>query len=89
MNIHPDKPLDGFTLRDIRGTAGSGMRIANVRGAVIERVDVRIAGGPMLAIANVIGRGLEGATRLPAPAAPSPVLPAATPYRLGMTSRLE
>jgi polygalacturonase len=89
VNIHPDKPLDGFILRDIHGAADSGMRIANVRGAVIERVDVRIASGPMLAIANVTGRGLEGATRLPAPAAPPPVLPAATPYRLGMTSRLE
>ena len=87
-NLHPDKPLEGFFFRDVHGTAGSGMRIANVRGAVIERVDVQIAAGPKLAIANVSGRGLEGAVPLAAPATPQPVIPAATPYQLGMTSPL-
>jgi polygalacturonase len=35
VNIHPDKPLDGFTLRNITGTAGKGMSLANMRNVTL------------------------------------------------------
>lgn len=85
VNIHPDKPLDGFVLRDVTGTAGKGIRLANIRGAVLEKIDVAIADGAKLATANVSGRGLESAQPLTAPPLTAPVA-AGQPYRLGMES---
>ena len=86
VNIHPDKPLDGFTLRNITGTAGKGMSLANMRNVTLANIDVTVAQGPKLAISNVTGRGLAGAAALPATVRPAPV-PAAEPaYRLGMVS---
>ncbi len=35
--IHPDKPLDGFSLTNISGTCGSGISLANIRNAVLEQ----------------------------------------------------
>lgn len=87
-HIHPDKPLDGFVLRDVHGTAGQGIRLANIRGAILEGIDVAIATGPRLAIVNVTGRGLRDATVLLAPPAPAPVPASVQPYRLGVTSPL-
>ncbi|MGF7149515.1 polygalacturonase [Sphingomonas zeicaulis] len=85
VNIHPDKPLDGFVLSDVTGTADKGMRLANIRGAVLQRIDVKIAEGAKLATANVSGRGLEGADLLTPPPLPDPVV-AGADYRLGMES---
>lgn len=86
VNIHPDKPLDGFTLRNITGTAGKGMSLANMRNVTLDRVDVTVAQGPKLAISNVTGRGLAGAAALAATVRPAPVPAAEPPYRLGMVS---
>jgi polygalacturonase len=86
VNIHPDKPLDGFTLRDITGTAGKGMSLANMRNVTLDKIDVTVAEGPKLATSNVTGRGLAGATALPPTARPAPVLAAEPPYKLGMVS---
>jgi polygalacturonase len=86
VNIHPDKPLDGFTLRNITGTAGKGMSLANMRNVTLDKVDVTVAEGPKLAISNVTGRGLTGAAALPETARPAPVLATEPPYRLGMMS---
>ena len=85
-NIHPDKPLEGFVLRNITGTAGRGMTLANIRGAVLQNIDVTIAEGPKLVINNVTGRGLEGAAALKPTERPTPVVATAPAYRLGMTS---
>jgi polygalacturonase len=86
VNIHPDKPLDGFVLRDITGTAGHGITLANMTNVTIENINVNVFSGPKVAIDNVTGRGLEGAARLIPPARPAPVEASATPYRLGMTT---
>ncbi|MBO9557725.1 MAG: right-handed parallel beta-helix repeat-containing protein [Caulobacter sp.] len=85
-NIHPDKPLDGFTLRDVTGTATKGMSLANMRNVTLDKVEVTVAEGPKLSISNVTGRGLAGATALPPTARPANVPAADPPYRLGMAS---
>ncbi len=36
VNIHPDKPLDGFTLRNVTGTAGKGMTLANMKNVTLD-----------------------------------------------------
>jgi polygalacturonase len=86
VNIHPDKPLDGFTLRDVTGTAGKGISLANMRNVTLKGIDVAVAEGPKLAISNVTGRGLDGAAALKPTERPAPVMAADPPYRLGMTS---
>src|SRR5690606_8594112 len=86
VNIHPDKPLDGFVLRDITGTAGRGITLANMTNVVIENVTVNVFSGPRLATDNVTGRGLDGAARLIPPDTPPPVTAGQPPYRLGMTT---
>jgi len=86
VNIHPDKPLDGFTLKDITGSAGRGMSLANMRNVTLKNIDVVVAEGPKLAISNVTGRGLAGAVSLNTAARPAPVQATEPPYRFGMTS---
>ncbi len=85
-NIHPDKPLDGFTLRNVTGSAGKGMSLANMRNVVLDHVDVTVAEGPRLATSNVTGRGLAGAAALEPTVRPADVVAADPPYRLGMVS---
>jgi polygalacturonase len=85
-NIHPDKPLDGFVLRNVTGTAGKGMSLANMRNVVLDHVDVAVTEGPKLATSNVTGRGLAGAAALEPTARPADVPTADPPYRLGMVS---
>ena len=84
--IHPDKPLDGLMLKDISGTSGHGITLANMRNVVVENLTVRVFSGPVLAMDNVTGRGLDNAARLIPPAVPAPVVAADRSYRLGMES---
>lgn len=63
VNIHPDRPLAGFTLRDIHGASERGIALANMRGVVLEGMHVDVKTGPLLTVANVTGRGLEGAAK--------------------------
>lgn len=86
VNVHPDKPLEGFVLREISGTSTRGMRLANMREVVLDGIRVNVAEGPKLATSNVRGRGLEGAVALPPTPRPAPVEAADSPYRLGMTT---
>lgn len=86
VNIHPDKPLDGFVLKDITGTAGKGMTLANIKNVILKNVAVTIAEGPKLAISNVTGKGLEGAASLAPTVRPADVVANQPPYKLGMTS---
>jgi hypothetical protein len=62
------------------------MTLANMRNVTLDKVDVVVASGPKLAISNVTGKGLAGATTLEPAARPAPVLAAEPPYRLGMVS---
>ncbi|WP_222950829.1 glycoside hydrolase family 28 protein [Sphingomonas sp. JC676] len=86
VNIHPDKPLERLVLRDISGTCGRGITLANIRGARIEGVAVSVFSGAKIAADNVTGHGLEGAVRLVALDRPPPVAAATPAYRLGMSS---
>ena len=78
--IHPDKPLQGFELRDVSGTCAKGISLANIKKAVIKNIDVTGYTGPLLSIHNVQGRGLEQATGIDGPKIPEPI--AAVPYQL-------
>ncbi|WP_225421228.1 glycoside hydrolase family 28 protein [Sphingomonas parva] len=86
VNIHPEKPLDGFTLRGIKGTCGHGITLANMRNVTLEAIDVNVFSGPKVAMANVTGRGLDGAARLVPPAVPPAVVATTPAYRLGQSS---
>lgn len=63
-SIHPDKPLKGLVLEQISGEANWGIRLANVRNAVLRDINVNIREGDVLSIHNVQGKGLEKATNM-------------------------
>lgn len=78
VQIHPDKPLDGFVLRNVSGTAGRGITLANMKNVELSSIDVSVYSGPRLASDNVSGHGLEGSARLVPPDTPAPI-PASEP----------
>ena len=80
--IHPNKPLDGFTLSNVTGSAAKGITLANVRNAQIRNVKVTGLTGPLIAIHNVTGKGLEGAVKIDGPKVPDPIPAPARPYTL-------
>ncbi len=85
VEIHPRKPLIGFSLTNVTGTCSSGITLANVRNAVIRNVKVTGYSGPLLSVENVTGSGLAGAAKIDPgkmPKVPEPVAPPATPYEL-------
>jgi polygalacturonase len=86
VSIHPDRPVDGFALRDISGACAHGVTLANMRNVSLDHVDAAVTSGPSLAIANVTGRGLRNAASLPPTERPPPVDAPNPPYRLGMRS---
>jgi polygalacturonase len=83
--IHPLKPLVGFSLTNVTGTCATGITLANTKSAMIRNVKVTGFTGPLLSIVNVTGVGLSGAASIdPAkmPKVPDPVAAPATPYQL-------
>jgi hypothetical protein len=83
--IHPLKPLVGFSLTNVTGTCATGITLANTKNAMIRNVKVTGFTGPLLSIVNVTGVGLSGAASIdPAkmPKVPDPVAAPATPYQL-------
>lgn len=72
--IHPDKPLDGFTLANVTGTCAKGVSLANIRNAEIRDIHVTGYSGPLLGIYNVAGTGLDGAAAIEAPKVPAPIV---------------
>jgi polygalacturonase len=82
VRIHPDKPLEGFTLSDVSGDCRKGISLANVRKAEIRNVKVSGLSGPLVSIHNVSGKGLEGAATIDGPKVPDLVPAPAEPYRL-------
>lgn len=80
--IHPDKPLDGFTLENITGTCKKGISLANIKKARIRNVNVTGYTGPLISISNVTGTGLEGAAAIDAPKIAEPVPVPKQPYQL-------
>jgi hypothetical protein len=85
LEVHPRKPLIGFSLTNVTGTCAKGIELANVKNAVLRNIKVTGFTGPLLSIANVTGTGIAGAAKIdPAtlPKAPDPVPAPATPYKL-------
>ena len=82
VRIHPDKPLDGFTLRDVTGTCAKGISLANVKNAELKDVHVTGFSGPLIGVHNVSGSGTEGAAQIDGPKVPDPVPAPPQPYRL-------
>jgi len=56
--IHPRKPLVGFSLTNVTGTC------ANMKNVVIRNVKVTGFDGPLISISNVTGSGLAGAATI-------------------------
>jgi hypothetical protein len=81
-SVHPDKPLDGFSLTNVTGSCAKGIYLANVRNAVIRNVNVTGFAGPLINIHNVTGVGLHGAATIDAPKVGDPVPIPAQPYHL-------
>jgi polygalacturonase len=81
-SIHPDKPLDGFSLVNVTGTCAKGIFLANIKRARISNVKVTGFTGSLLNINNVTGIGLAGATQIDAPKLPDPVAAPEKPYQL-------
>jgi len=85
LEIHPAKPLVGFSLINVTGTCAKGIELANVKSAVIRNIHVTGFSGPLLVIANVTGTGLAGAAKIEPeemPKVPEPVAAPTTPYQL-------
>ena len=81
-SIHPDKPLDGFSLVNVSGTCAKGIFLANIKRAKISNVKVTGFAGSLLNINNVTGIGLAGAATIDAPKVPDPVVAPEKPYQL-------
>jgi polygalacturonase len=64
--IHPHKPLVGFSLTNVTGTCKAGITLANMKNVVIRNVNVTGFEGPLISIDNVTGEGLEGAAKIDA-----------------------
>jgi polygalacturonase len=81
MNVYPSKPLEGLVLENITGTCAKGITLAHARGVVVKDVTVTGFAGPLLSIADVTGKGLEGATVIEAGKVPDAVVAPAVGYR--------
>jgi hypothetical protein len=81
-SVHPDKPLEGFSLTNVTGTAAKGVSLANIRSATLRDIKVTGYAGPLVGVHNVTGRGLKGAANVEAPKLPDPVPAPAKAYRL-------
>jgi polygalacturonase len=73
ISIHPHKPLQGFSLINVTGTALKGITLANIVGAKIQDIKVTGFTGPLIGINNVSGSGLKGAVTIDPPKLPEPV----------------
>ena len=83
--IHPRKPLVGFSLTNVTGTCKSGIMLANMQNVTIRNVKVTGFDGPLIGIENVTGTGLTGAAKIdPAkmPKAPDAMPVPEKPYQL-------
>lgn len=82
MNIHPNKPLEGFSLTNVTGTCGKGISLANIKHAELKNINVTGFTGPLLSTYNVTGTGLTGAIPLEPKKTPEAVPAPVTPYSL-------
>jgi hypothetical protein len=80
--IHPNKPLEGFTLANVTGTCAKGIYLANIKSAEIKNVKVTGFAGSLINTNNVTGSGLNGAASIDPPKLPDPVPAPSQPYQL-------
>lgn len=83
--IHPHKPMSGFALTNVTGTVKSGVVLAHMKNMVLANLQVTGYEGPLVSVADVTGKGMEGAARLDLskyPAPPDAVPAPATAYKL-------
>ena len=80
--IHPNKPLQGFTLKNISGACKKGITLANIKNAQLQNIKVTGYAGPLLSIYNVSGTGLDGASTADAPKVPEPIAAPAEKFKL-------
>jgi polygalacturonase len=82
VRIHPNKPLEGFSLVNVTGSCAKGISLANVKKAEIRNVKVTGLTGSLVAIHNVSGKGLEGAATIDPPRLPDSVPVPSQAYQL-------
>jgi hypothetical protein len=82
VSIHPKKPLDGFSMTNITGTAAKGIMLANVKNAEIRDVHVTGLSGALVGMNNVTGSGLDGASMIDGPKVPAEIVAPAAGYLL-------
>ena len=80
--IHPEKPLQGFSLTNVSGTCKQGISLANINGAKLGNINVTGFTGPLLRTYNVSGKGLDGAVAIDAPKPPAAIGEPAVKYEL-------
>ena len=56
--VHPDRPIEGFTLSNVTGICTQGISLANMRGGVLRNITVTGLSGPLLRTHNIHGMGL-------------------------------
>jgi len=81
-SIHPNKPLEGFSLTNVTGTCSKGIFLANIHHADLRKIEVTGYSGALLNTRNVTGTGLAGAMPLEAGKPLEPILESVPPYAL-------
>lgn len=62
VDIPEQRPVEGLVLENVRGSAGTGLAMANLSGVELKDVAVKVAEGPLVGQAtNVTGTGWEPA----------------------------
>jgi|SRR5579871_773308 len=80
VGVHPDKPIEGFSLINVTGTCAKGISLANIRIAELRDIHATGFSGPLISTHNVTGKGLDGAATIEGPKVPEPVPTPARPY---------
>jgi hypothetical protein len=57
LEIHPRKPLIGFSLTNVTGTCAKGIELAHVKNTLIRNLKVIGLSGLLLSISDVTGTG--------------------------------
>jgi polygalacturonase len=64
IKVAPENPIRGLSLSNITGTCQKGLSLKNIRDAALRAIRVTGFAGPLLAIENTMGSGLEGSVPL-------------------------
>lgn len=68
--VAPEKPVQGLVLTNVTGTTAKGITLQHARDVTLHAIHVTGLSGPLLAIADVTGTGLDGAAPYLTPAPP-------------------